>query len=154
MEKFKIYGPPISEKEDRKVYKVRIKESIEFVALKSYKRDRLHALQHAVQLRCTLRVRPSAARNRMGPRNVALARAFISLMLSGACVHCPFCRTQHRNVVEFIAWYATQNHIWIVEELCCGGSLAEVHAMDARLPLAAIRQFGRDLMEGLRHVHR
>ncbi len=60
---------------------------------------------------------------------------------------------QHRNVVEFIAWYATQNHIWIVEELCCGGSLAEVHATDARLPLAAIRQFGRDLMEGLRHVH-
>ena len=69
MEKFKIYGPPISEKDDTKVYKVRIKESIEFVALKSYKRDRLHTLQHAVQLRCTLRVRPSAQSN--GPPRLA-----------------------------------------------------------------------------------
>ena len=32
--------------------------------------------------------------------------------------------------------------------------MAEVHAMDAALPPAAIRQFGRDLMDGLYFLHR
>eukprot|EP00750_Incisomonas_marina_P023059 INCI5013.1.p1 GENE.INCI5013.1~~INCI5013.1.p1 ORF type:complete len:1054 (-),score=169.18 INCI5013.1:5146-8307(-) len=114
MEKFVIYGAPLYEKQGGKVFKVRVKGGIEFVALKSYTKDRLRSLQHAVPLRCALK---------------------------------------HRNIVEFIAWYQTQNHIWVVEELCCGGSLEEVHATDAQLPLATILQFGRDLMDALFFLH-
>ena len=69
------------------------------------------------------------------------------------CLLCG-CLAKHRNVVEFHGWYATEKHVWIVEDLCCGGSLKEVHAMDAQLPIPAIRQFGRDIMEGLFYLHR
>ncbi len=70
-----------------------------------------------------------------------------------ACVCALASFPQHRNIVEFRGWYATEQHIWIVEDLCCGGSLEEVHDMDAQLPLPAIRQFGRDLMDGLHYLH-
>ncbi len=56
MEKFKVYGQVLSEKDGCRVFKVRIKESIEFVALKSFKRSMLPALQRAVKIRCNLKV--------------------------------------------------------------------------------------------------
>ena len=72
MEKFQVYGPVISEKNDCRVFKVRIKESLEFVVLKSFKKDKLRALQKAVKIRCELKV---------GLRVLCLVNSFILCQL-------------------------------------------------------------------------
>ncbi|XP_069504376.1 serine/threonine-protein kinase ULK4 [Ambystoma mexicanum] len=60
---------------------------------------------------------------------------------------------KHKNVVTFHEWYETSNHLWLVVELCTGGSLEVVIAQDEHLPEEIIMEFGIDLITGLYHIH-
>ncbi|ELK10107.1 Serine/threonine-protein kinase ULK4 [Pteropus alecto] len=59
----------------------------------------------------------------------------------------------HKNIVTFHEWYETSNHLWLVVELCTGGSLERVIAQDENLPEDVVREFGIDLITGLHHLH-
>lgn len=61
---------------------------------------------------------------------------------------------KHKNIVTFHEWYETSNHLWMVVELCTGGSLGTVIAQDENLPEDVVREFGVDLVMGLHHLHR
>ncbi|XP_020843019.1 serine/threonine-protein kinase ULK4 isoform X3 [Phascolarctos cinereus] len=61
---------------------------------------------------------------------------------------------KHKNIVTFHEWYETSNHLWLVVELCTGGSLELVIAQDEHLPEDAVREFGLDLVTGLHHLHK
>ena len=60
---------------------------------------------------------------------------------------------QHINVVKFYEWYETSNHLWLVVELCTGGSLEYVITQDKNLPESSVRTFGIDLVTGLHYIH-
>uniref|UniRef100_A0A8B9PQ02 Unc-51 like kinase 4 n=1 Tax=Apteryx owenii TaxID=8824 RepID=A0A8B9PQ02_APTOW len=60
---------------------------------------------------------------------------------------------KHKNIVTFHEWYETSNHLWLVVELCTGGSLELVIAQDEHLPEDVVREFGADLITGLYHIH-
>ncbi|XP_040850226.1 serine/threonine-protein kinase ULK4 isoform X1 [Ochotona curzoniae] len=60
---------------------------------------------------------------------------------------------KHKNIVAFHEWYETSNHLWLVVELCTGGSLETVIAQDENLPEDVVREFGIDLITGLHHLH-
>ena len=55
----------------------------------------------------------------------------------------------HDNITQFYEWYETSNHLWLVIELCTGGSLEQVIKQDLELPLAEIRKIGADLARGI-----
>ena len=59
----------------------------------------------------------------------------------------------HSNIVAFHEWYETSNHLWLVVELCTGGSLETVISQDSYLPESAIKKFGVDLVTGLHQIH-
>ncbi|KAM6967538.1 serine/threonine-protein kinase ULK4 [Aplochiton taeniatus] len=59
----------------------------------------------------------------------------------------------HENVVSFYEWYETSNHLWLVVELCTGGSLEAVIGQDKCLSEEVVRGFGLDLVKGLQHIH-
>ncbi|KAL2804012.1 serine/threonine-protein kinase ULK4 isoform 1, partial [Daubentonia madagascariensis] len=61
---------------------------------------------------------------------------------------------KHKNIVTFHEWYETSNHLWLVVELCTGGSLETVIAQDEHLPEDVVREFGIDLITGLHHLHK
>ncbi|XP_075412124.1 serine/threonine-protein kinase ULK4 isoform X2 [Tenrec ecaudatus] len=61
---------------------------------------------------------------------------------------------KHRNIVAFHEWYETSNHLWLVVELCTGGSLEMVIAQDENLPEDVVREFAIDLITGLHHLHK
>ncbi|XP_009570076.2 serine/threonine-protein kinase ULK4 [Cuculus canorus] len=61
---------------------------------------------------------------------------------------------RHKNIVTFHEWYETSNHLWLVVELCTGGSLESVIAQDKHLPEDVVREFGVDLITGLYHIHK
>ncbi|XP_064201657.1 serine/threonine-protein kinase ULK4 isoform X1 [Anguilla rostrata] len=60
---------------------------------------------------------------------------------------------KHVNVVSFHEWYETSNHLWLVVELCTGGSLEAVIAQDECLSEDVVREFAVDLVKGLKHIH-
>ena len=59
----------------------------------------------------------------------------------------------HQNVVKFYEWYETSNHLWLVVELCTGGSLEFLISQDKSLPESSVRTFGLDLVTGLHYIH-
>ncbi|XP_033495595.2 serine/threonine-protein kinase ULK4 [Epinephelus lanceolatus] len=59
----------------------------------------------------------------------------------------------HPNVVCFYEWYETSGHLWLVVELCTGGSLESVIGHDGCLSEDVVRRFGWDLVKGLKHIH-
>ncbi|XP_063952872.1 serine/threonine-protein kinase ULK4-like [Lytechinus pictus] len=59
----------------------------------------------------------------------------------------------HPNVVEFYEWYETTNHLWLIVELCTGGSLEHILSQDGHFPEQAVRDFGLDLVRGLHYIH-
>uniref|UniRef100_A0A663DUL6 Unc-51 like kinase 4 n=1 Tax=Aquila chrysaetos chrysaetos TaxID=223781 RepID=A0A663DUL6_AQUCH len=61
---------------------------------------------------------------------------------------------RHKNIVTFHEWYETSNHLWLVVELCTGGSLESVIAQDEHLPEDVVRELGVDLITGLYHIHK
>uniref|UniRef100_A0A8C0UTW2 Unc-51 like kinase 4 n=1 Tax=Cyanistes caeruleus TaxID=156563 RepID=A0A8C0UTW2_CYACU len=60
----------------------------------------------------------------------------------------------HKNIMTFYEWYETSSHLWLVVELCTGGSLESVIAQDECLPEDVVREFGVDLVTGLYHIHK
>ncbi|KAI1885690.1 hypothetical protein AGOR_G00206410 [Albula goreensis] len=60
---------------------------------------------------------------------------------------------KHENVVNFHEWYETSNHLWLVVELCTGGSLEAVISQDECLSEDVVRGFAIDLVKGLKHIH-
>ncbi|KAM3929356.1 serine/threonine-protein kinase ULK4 [Leptodactylus fuscus] len=60
---------------------------------------------------------------------------------------------KHKNVVTFYEWYETSNHLWLVVELCTGGSLETVIGQDEHLPEDTIREFAIDIISGLHYIH-
>ncbi|XP_055509244.1 serine/threonine-protein kinase ULK4 isoform X1 [Leucoraja erinacea] len=61
---------------------------------------------------------------------------------------------EHQNIVSFHEWYETSNHLWLVVELCTGGSLAMIIAQDEYLHEDVVREFGVDLVMGLHKIHK
>ncbi|XP_025767581.1 serine/threonine-protein kinase ULK4 isoform X4 [Oreochromis niloticus] len=59
----------------------------------------------------------------------------------------------HPNIANFYEWYETSNHLWLVVELCTGGSLESVIALDGSLSQDGVRRFGWHLVKGLKHIH-
>eukprot|EP00929_Paragymnodinium_shiwhaense_P082596 TRINITY_DN43604_c0_g2_i1.p1 TRINITY_DN43604_c0_g2~~TRINITY_DN43604_c0_g2_i1.p1 ORF type:complete len:1309 (+),score=242.74 TRINITY_DN43604_c0_g2_i1:218-4144(+) len=57
------------------------------------------------------------------------------------------------NIVGFVNWYETRNHLWIIFEYCAGGDLRHLIKQDGRLPEEQVRRFSRDICSGLLHVH-
>ncbi|XP_051920696.1 serine/threonine-protein kinase ULK4 isoform X2 [Hippocampus zosterae] len=60
----------------------------------------------------------------------------------------------HPNIVRFYEWYETRKHLWVVVELCTGGSLESVIVRDGCLPEDVVRKFGWDLVKGLEYIHK
>ncbi|XP_048008738.1 serine/threonine-protein kinase ULK4 isoform X3 [Megalobrama amblycephala] len=60
---------------------------------------------------------------------------------------------KHDNVVSFYEWYETSNHLWLVVEMCTGGSLAALIAQDECLSEDVVREFSIDLIKGLKYIH-
>nr|XP_009290329.1 serine/threonine-protein kinase ULK4 [Danio rerio] len=60
---------------------------------------------------------------------------------------------KHDNVVAFYEWYETSNHLWMVVEMCTGGSLAALIAQDECLSEYVVREFSIDLVKGLKYIH-
>uniref|UniRef100_A0A8C3QQ53 Unc-51 like kinase 4 n=1 Tax=Cyanoderma ruficeps TaxID=181631 RepID=A0A8C3QQ53_9PASS len=60
----------------------------------------------------------------------------------------------HKNIMTFYEWYETSNNLWLVVELCTGGSLESVIAQDGCLPEDVVREFGVELVTGLYHIHK
>lgn len=60
---------------------------------------------------------------------------------------------KHVNIVTFVNWYETRNHLWIIFEYCAGGDLARLLKQDGRLPEDEVRKFGSDICAGLLHTH-
>ncbi|XP_062421741.1 serine/threonine-protein kinase ULK4 isoform X1 [Pungitius pungitius] len=59
----------------------------------------------------------------------------------------------HPNIVCFHEWYETSNHLWLVVELCTGGSLESIIGQDGGLSEDVVRSFGWDLVQGLKYIH-
>ncbi|XP_035986139.1 serine/threonine-protein kinase ULK4 isoform X4 [Fundulus heteroclitus] len=59
----------------------------------------------------------------------------------------------HPNIVRFYEWFETSKHLWVIVELCSGGSLESVVAHDGCLSEDIVRRFGWDLVKGLGHIH-
>uniref|UniRef100_A0AAY5F5W7 Protein kinase domain-containing protein n=1 Tax=Electrophorus electricus TaxID=8005 RepID=A0AAY5F5W7_ELEEL len=60
---------------------------------------------------------------------------------------------KHDNVVSFYEWYETSNHLWLVVELCTGGTLEAVISQDECLSDDDVRKFAMDLIKGLKYIH-
>ncbi|XP_053570318.1 serine/threonine-protein kinase ULK4 [Bombina bombina] len=60
---------------------------------------------------------------------------------------------RHKNVVNFYEWYETSNSLWLVMELCTGGSLETIVSQDEQEPEETVRKFGIDIVSGLHHIH-
>ena len=59
----------------------------------------------------------------------------------------------HHNVLKFLEWYETRQHVWIVTELASGGTLSDVMDLDGPIPLENITPFFKDLASGLNYIH-
>ena len=59
----------------------------------------------------------------------------------------------HDRVIRLYEWHETTNHMWMVFEYCVGGSLMELIRQDLKLPEKCVRNFGRDALAGLHHLH-
>lgn len=60
---------------------------------------------------------------------------------------------KHNNILKFIAWYETSNHLWLILEYCVGGDLVSLLKQDLRLPESSIHDFGRDIVVALQYLH-
>ncbi|NXS32876.1 ULK4 kinase, partial [Pomatostomus ruficeps] len=60
----------------------------------------------------------------------------------------------HKNIMTLYEYHETSSHLWLVAELCTGGSLASIIAQDERLPEDVVREFGVELVTGLYHIHK
>ncbi|KAL5481315.1 hypothetical protein EMCRGX_G021451 [Ephydatia muelleri] len=59
----------------------------------------------------------------------------------------------HSNVVKFLEWYETSNHLWVITELVQASTLAEILDQDGFIPLGELPAFLVDIAAGLNFVH-
>ncbi|CAF1313394.1 unnamed protein product [Adineta steineri] len=59
----------------------------------------------------------------------------------------------HPHVMKFREWYETTNHLWLVMDLCDGGSLKSIIQADGALPETSIRIIGVNICQGLYYLH-
>ncbi|GAB1605792.1 hypothetical protein Ahia01_000861500, partial [Argonauta hians] len=85
---------------------------------------------------------------------------FVAIHRIDKCKRCELTNTvrmihdlNHPNIVKFDEWYETNNHLWLVIELCTGGTLKKLIIQDGHLPEDSIRNFGVDLVLGLHFLH-
>ena len=60
---------------------------------------------------------------------------------------------KHRNVLEFLEWYQSPQHFWLVTELVSGGTLAAIMDMDGPMLADKAWSFVSDVAEGMRYIH-
>ncbi|KAI9143222.1 protein kinase, partial [Paraphysoderma sedebokerense] len=60
--------------------------------------------------------------------------------------------TRHRNIVECIATYLTEESIWVVQEFMDGGSLADIISI-APLKENVVAYISREVLQGLAYLH-
>lgn len=61
-------------------------------------------------------------------------------------------RLSHDYIVQHLAWYQTARHVWIVSEMCSGGSLREV-LIHHSLETETVKDIARDVGSALRYLH-
>ncbi|CBH17812.1 protein kinase, putative [Trypanosoma brucei gambiense DAL972] len=61
--------------------------------------------------------------------------------------------SNHPRIIKFHNWYETNNHLWVITELCTGGDMRQVLHPESRLSEAAVRLYGGDIAEGLMYIH-
>lgn len=59
----------------------------------------------------------------------------------------------HDNLVRFVEWYQSPQHIWVITELASGGTLANIMDSDGPVPVERMSSFLNDLTAGLSYVH-
>lgn len=59
----------------------------------------------------------------------------------------------HENILKFLNWYETKNHLWVIFEYCAGGSLQTLIEQDKKINEEAVRSFGFDLIKSLLYLH-
>ncbi|OAF72058.1 hypothetical protein A3Q56_00149 [Intoshia linei] len=62
-------------------------------------------------------------------------------------------RIKHINIIEFIEWYETNSHFWLVTELCSGSTLEEIILNDGSFPVESIKKYFISIIKGLFHIH-
>jgi len=62
-------------------------------------------------------------------------------------------RLNSPHTLRFHNWYETRNNLWLILEYCTGGDMLSLLKQDVRLPEAAVKVFGVDLMTGLQYLH-
>ena len=62
-------------------------------------------------------------------------------------------RLNSPHILRFHNWYETRNNLWLILEYCTGGDLLSLLKQDGKLPEAAVKMFGVDLMTGLHYLH-
>ncbi|XP_076006608.1 serine/threonine-protein kinase ULK4-like [Genypterus blacodes] len=60
---------------------------------------------------------------------------------------------EHPNIVSFYELHETSSDLWLVMELCSGGSLESMIDLDGYLPEEVVRELGWGLVKGLNHIH-
>ena len=68
-------------------------------------------------------------------------------------VRCIHSLPHHPNIVKFKEWYETNRHLWLVIDLCSGGTLRTVLKADTKLPIETVKMFGQDIVRGLHFLH-
>ena len=60
---------------------------------------------------------------------------------------------QHKNVIQFIEWCQSPQHVWMVTELVDGGTLAKVIDSDGHMAPETACLFLSDIAAGLQYIH-
>src|ERR1700682_4132211 len=96
------------------VYKGRVKQSIQYVAIKS------------------------------------IDKTYKSMILNEVAV---LYNLQHPNIIQFVNWYETSKHIWLILEYCCGITLYKILQYDHILPEDTVLLFAYDIASALQYIH-
>ena len=68
-------------------------------------------------------------------------------------VRCIHSIPTHSNIIRFKEWYETNRHLWLVIDLCSGGSLRQILESDGKLPIPIVRKFSLEIVRGLYFLH-
>ena len=60
---------------------------------------------------------------------------------------------KNENIVQFLEWYETTNHLWLVTELCAGDTLQTILQQDIYLPELTVILFSQNIISGLHYLH-
>ncbi|EFN50873.1 hypothetical protein CHLNCDRAFT_141668 [Chlorella variabilis] len=134
-----------------KVYKARLKQSLEYVVVKACSKDLKPRVLQEVG------AGSGGGGGGGGMRGAASAptpvRPVVESLQSSSLGVKVLNSLAHPNLLRFHTWYETQNHLWVILEYCVGGDLLSLLRSDGRLPEASVLRLGRDLSAALQHLH-